>query len=346
MPKPARIDAVDAVKGMAIVLVVYGHVAQGVHHRGWWDSPAYSFQERFIYSFHMAAFFFCSGLFVRQSIGRSGAGQFVVQRMRTVLWPYLICVVTFGAEFVFGANAGLRHDFVHSILLPVLTGEASWFLPSLFLCLVLAVLTERLPDWLRFVAALALNLLWPATGIRIVDSAAHYFVFLAAGEWLNGHLEIILPMSRWRAVWRAAGSFLAVATWELLREHDVRVIVVLAGLLGTSGLFEMAAATSDTAFDRAARWLGEASLGIFVLHPLFQGATRLVLARVTSSHAVLPNVLIPTIVAVVIPGLLWHSRERLHIGFLFVFPWGAPKRGAADRAQPAFAARASGDSSR
>jgi fucose 4-O-acetylase-like acetyltransferase len=329
MPKPARISSVDAVKGMAIVLVVYGHVAQGVAHRGWWNSPAYAFQERFIYSFHMAAFFFASGLFVAGSIARSGAGQFVVQRLRTVLWPYLACVAAYSTESVFGANAAARNDFVHSILIPALTGEASWFLPTLFLCLLLAVLTQQLPAWLRFALATALNLLWPATGIRIVDSAAHYFVFLAAGEWVNRRVEGIVSIPRWAAMVGSLVAFGLVAFGNWSPMSSARIVVILLGLGGTLALFLLARATEGTAFDKAAVWCGEASLGIFVLHPLFQGATRLVLARITQSHAVLPNVLVPTLVAVVIPGMLWHCRERLHIGFVFVFPWGEPKRGMA-----------------
>jgi fucose 4-O-acetylase-like acetyltransferase len=347
MPKPPRISAVDAVKGIAIVLVVYGHVAQGVAHRGWWSTPAYAFQERFIYSFHMAAFFFASGLFVAGSIARSGAGQFIVQRLRTVLWPYLACVAAYSTEAVFGANAAARHDFVHSILIPALTGEASWFLPTLFLCLLLAVLTQRLPAWLRFALALATNLLWPATGIRIVDSAAHYFVFLAAGEWVNRRVEGIVSVPRWRAMLGslAAVGLVAFGNWSPM--SSARVIVIMLGLAGTLALFLLARATEATAFDRAAVWCGEASLGIFVLHPLFQGATRLVLARITRSHAVLPNVLIPTLVAVAIPGLLWHCRERLRIGFVFVFPWGEPKRSetAQDHAQPVLATQTTGSSS-
>lgn len=325
MPATRRIDMVDAVKGLAIVLVVYGHVAQGVHHRGWWGSPAYAFQERFIYSFHMAAFFFVSGLFARQSIAKSGPGSFVVQRMRTVLWPYLICVLSASSEFLTG-NFAVRRDLLHSVVIPALTGEASWFLPSLFLCLLLAVVTDRLPPWARSALALALNLLWPATSIRIFDSAAHYFIYVALGEWLNRRVDRVVPASRWLAVLGSVASFSLVALGNLIAERDLRIVVVLVGLAGILGLFHLARALRGTAFDRAARWCGEASLGIFVLHPFFQGATRLAMTRLIASHAVFPYLCVPTVIAVVCPGLLWHYRRTLRIGFLFVFPWGEPKR--------------------
>ena len=53
-----RSNIVDLVKGLAIILVVYGHTAQGVEHRGWWTGPGMAISENFIYSFHMPAFFF------------------------------------------------------------------------------------------------------------------------------------------------------------------------------------------------------------------------------------------------------------------------------------------------
>jgi len=317
---------VDFVKGVAIVLVVYEHVAQGVSHRGWWNSPVYFFQERFIYSFHMAGFFFVAGLFVQESIAKFGTGQFVVQKLRTVLWPYLfigafnIPIFLFGLERDSGA-----HDLVHAVLIPTLTGQISWFLPTLFLCLLLAVVTYRLPAWARFAAALALNLLWPENNPpTILDDVASYFVFLAAGEWVGGHIESVELIPHWATLAGSFAAFLLVAA-GVWNPAIGRSLAAPLGLAGTLGLFLLTRGLRDSVFETAAVWSGVASLGIFVLHPFFQGATRVVLARLTSTHMVLPNVLIPTLVAVIGPGLLWHSRKLLHIGFLFEFPWGAAK---------------------
>ena len=321
-----RIQAVEAVKGIAIALVVYGHVAQGVNHRGWWDSPAYFFQESFIYSFHMAAFFFASGLFVQSSLARAGAGSFVVQRMRTVLWPYVVCATLGGAISILGLNAAARsREFVHSVLIPALTGEASWFLPTLFVCLLLAMLTNRLPALARFALAAALCMLWPSTGLRIADSAARYFVFLAGGEWVNRRIERLETIPRWAALAGAAAAFGLSVPGNLSSFHDARAMWIALGFAGTLGLFLLAITLRGTVLETAACWCGVASLGIFVLHPFFQGATRILLARLTASHAVLPNVLIPTLVAILGPGLIWHYRDRLHLGFMFAFPWGTPK---------------------
>lgn len=343
-PDNRRIRVVEAVKGFAIVLVVYGHVAQGVAHRGWWNSQTYLFEERFIYSFHMASFFFVSGLFVSGSIERYGRGQFVIQRLRTVLWPYLFCALGDVVNVAFAQSSALHaKGWLHGLVIPVLTGEASWFLPTLFLCLMLAVITQRVPNWLRCVLAVALCVLWPGTRLRILDSVARYFAFLAAGEWVNRRIEGFESTRRLPALVGSIALFALVALGCMNWSIDARVLVIPLGLAGTGALFLLATGLRGTWFDSAAVWCGAASLGVFVLHPFFQGATRVVLARMATSHAALPNVAIPTIVAIIGPGLLWHYRKPLRIEFLFAFPWGEPKRKTAARAEAAVAGLVAGE---
>lgn len=58
-----RIVTLDIAKGLAITLVVYGHVMQGMGHRHLIDENFHRFSNTFVYSFHMPVFFFVSGLF-------------------------------------------------------------------------------------------------------------------------------------------------------------------------------------------------------------------------------------------------------------------------------------------
>jgi uncharacterized membrane protein YcfT len=59
-----RVLWVDAAKGFAIILVVFGHVLGGMMARGWLD-PEGPFRQlyNYIYLFHMPLFFMISGLF-------------------------------------------------------------------------------------------------------------------------------------------------------------------------------------------------------------------------------------------------------------------------------------------
>ena len=92
-----RSNLVDIVKGVAIILVTLGHTAQGMVHRGWWNTPSASFFRALIYSFHMPAFFFIAGLFVHGSIKRRGRLDFTAEKAKSILYPYLLFAVIYTA---------------------------------------------------------------------------------------------------------------------------------------------------------------------------------------------------------------------------------------------------------
>src|SRR5580700_2918929 len=135
-----RSNVVDIVKGIAILLVVYGHTAQGLVHRGWWAGPGASYSRTFIYSFHMPAFFFVAGLFVTGSIAKRGSKHFAVDKMRTILYPYvLFALISVTIEPLIGRFKSGTHAFHwNSFLTSVADGDISWFLFTLFVCLMLA----------------------------------------------------------------------------------------------------------------------------------------------------------------------------------------------------------------
>eukprot|EP00825_Cyclidium_porcatum_P040952 TRINITY_DN5288_c0_g1_i9.p2 TRINITY_DN5288_c0_g1~~TRINITY_DN5288_c0_g1_i9.p2 ORF type:complete len:143 (+),score=1.82 TRINITY_DN5288_c0_g1_i9:638-1066(+) len=88
---------VDYAKGIGIILVVYGHVARGVHSAGL-PLDEYWFRQvnSVIYSFHMPLFFFLSGLFFPASVAWQGASGVLIAKLRTVAWPYLLWSVVQG----------------------------------------------------------------------------------------------------------------------------------------------------------------------------------------------------------------------------------------------------------
>src|ERR1700679_1437490 len=85
-----RSNAVDIMKGIAISLMTFSHTSQGMFNRGWWGGPRYFFSYDFIYSFHMPVFFFAAGLFVMGSLERRGVRKFTLEKVKTLLYPYLL----------------------------------------------------------------------------------------------------------------------------------------------------------------------------------------------------------------------------------------------------------------
>ena len=235
MPVRERRLDLDRAKGIAILLVVLGHIVAAAPPTGaeWWDGPRYA-----LYRFHMPFFLYLSGYVAWLNGGVSfPAAQTLPQaarRAQRLLLPFfLLGLVVLVGKLV-------AQDLVHvdnraAGLLPglrdlVLTTEDSpatfiWFLLVLFLCSVLAPPVWRIagtPGLL--LAGLALMALEPPP-IAYLDRFARHALFFAAGVAVAQREARLLPLfTAWQPAWWAAfAAMLAAALggwlpgdWSLL----------------------------------------------------------------------------------------------------------------------------------
>lgn len=126
-----RVGWVDIFRGLAIVLVVFGHVGRGLDHRGLMHFEG-TFIDRWIYAFHMPAFFFAAGLFAARSLHR-GRRAFAVEKSRTVLWPYFVWSMIYIVSLRFaGGVSNTAFDPMMFARLPYEPVGNYWFLYVLF----------------------------------------------------------------------------------------------------------------------------------------------------------------------------------------------------------------------
>lgn len=90
-PDMNRNKLIDALKGYACLLVVFGHVIIGIRTSG---APVPAFMEtaeRFIWSFHIDLFMFLSGFVYTLTGGRKGKGRltFLRDKLLSLGIPYL-----------------------------------------------------------------------------------------------------------------------------------------------------------------------------------------------------------------------------------------------------------------
>jgi fucose 4-O-acetylase-like acetyltransferase len=323
-----RSNMVDIVKGIAIILVAYGHTAQGMVHRGWWAGAGADYSRTFIYSFHMPAFFFVSGLFVAGSVAKRGNKRFAADKLKTILYPYvLFAVISVVLEPLIGRFKSDPKPFHWNVfLLNLADGEASWFLLVLFVCLMLAMLTVRVPAWLRFlIAALigAFVVMASYSGPPVFSDVLREFCFVAAGMWAGSH---IYRLERIGTATAAAG-FIFLATFQaaivLVYGADVlgRWIYIVAGLTGTAGLFLLAKLLDTYRCGDCLAWFGRASLAVFLMSAFAQGATREILLRVFHTREFWLQLLLPSMFATLLPAIVWYQQDRWRVGGLFRWPF-------------------------
>ena len=157
-----RISWVDGAKGLAIVLVVYGHVAGGLEAADTLKagSPWLAVRD-WVYLFHMPTFFLLSGLFAHRTITRSW--QTVIgNRTRTLAYPYVLWTgIYLLAQMLMTRFANHPPDVGGAArLLWQPYGYGLWFLYCLWLISLLyhGLLLSRLPKAAILLGALALHL--------------------------------------------------------------------------------------------------------------------------------------------------------------------------------------------
>lgn len=188
-----RIEWVDVLKGIAIILVVIGHNSDRDHLRFYW-----------IYGFHMPLFFFLSGYVFHMKTGVD-FNTFVSKKFQSLIVPYIVFS---------GISIWLYCTFINTSLQVLKTfwfasriemgGETPyntslWFLPSLFLIEVYFFVLERNISNVYLKAALILAT--SVTGFMLtqksvalplsLDWSMYYLLYFVLGNIIRKHTDKI-----------------------------------------------------------------------------------------------------------------------------------------------------------
>ncbi|HEX5284684.1 MAG TPA: acyltransferase [Bryocella sp.] len=325
--KPAaRSMLIDAVRGMAISLVALGHTNQGMTHRGWWGASNVGTRlDITIYAFHMPAFFFVSGIFIIASVQKRGPGRFTIERLRTLIYPYVLWSVidVAAGNALTRYTAQARIEWSH-FLPGLIRGYGIWFLPTLFACQVFGMALRKLPGPVILAIALVAYYFMPQTGVNWFDLAVRFFPFVAAGMWMGRGYERLERIPRWAGFVGAVALLAALLAatykpWTLYQN-----IVLLSGAIGILMLMMLARSFGRSKLARVFAWIGEASLAIYMAGEYAQGLVRqlMVWAHVITPY---PQLILPTLAAILVPSWMYAHRVRLRLGWLFVAPFWEPR---------------------
>lgn len=175
----------DMARGIAILLVILGHVLQclALYEYQYDENWAYLL----IYSFHMPLFMFISGLLFSRSIEKYSLVDLIKKKSLQLLYPYVLW-----SFFVIGGNyvSMFLRDKNTKIVDVIHTTSLYWFLISLWLsCIIVAVLyklTYRFYSKLFYIAICILAVVWFLVGVR--DRNAWMYIFFSLGIILSQHI--------------------------------------------------------------------------------------------------------------------------------------------------------------
>ena len=285
--RPTRLSEVDTAKGMAIALVVFGHmIARDLKPRGndWW----LIFHEH-LYSFHMAFFFFLSGYVFFLHPPSQWASRLRKTAARLVPAYLLFALIVFLAKVVairvLHVDRPIKQPIDEILLLVTRPTESFaqflWFIVTLLMiCTVVTVLREWITHHLSaallaFFALHVLSVTNHVTTLLALHQLARYTIFFLLAAACHRRLEAWTSALS-RAGWVFVGAFLVV-----LGALPYEWLPTVAGLLSLPALLAVAM--------RIDRWpplrgplqyLGRNTLTIYLMSSLAMGLVRGIVLKV------------------------------------------------------------------
>jgi uncharacterized membrane protein YcfT len=209
-----------------------------------------------------------------------------------------------------------------------------WFIYLLPVFFVVIKLTKRVPVWVMWPFAAALEIWHPTTGWMVPDEFAARFVYIYTGYVLAPHIFKVAKRVQdnpWNgfvmlALWAPVnGTFVAMG-WEKLP-----FISLALGLLGAAAVIRAGALLSRTDFAKPLRYCGHNSIVIYLAFFLPMAASREVLLKLGTVSDIGTICAIVTLCGVFGSLAMYWAANAIGARFLFERPsrfWLTPKPAA------------------
>lgn len=285
MEKKSRLDFIDVAKGLAILLVLLGHLLSND-----------LLLKKAIYAFHMPIFFIMAGFFIPDKPFK----VFVYRRTSTLIAPYLIFAMLFGMlalknilPVLYATNQSLLFSKSNGML---------WFLPCLFFALVFGHLMKGIVKrnylfaFITIVASLTIGYLlnnhyhncsvmlfqrWGlpfAIDIVLMGTAfvitGYLFTYNKGLDWLKNCsrpqlvlASLLVFTSLFSIFYHTCKSYPQMATGDVGNWYIYYIIAVAASL----GLLAFSQLIASLRHNSWIIWLGRNSLTIFLVHRMLTG---------------------------------------------------------------------------
>ncbi|PUZ20304.1 Fucose 4-O-acetylase [Chitinophaga costaii] len=345
-----RLPWIDYARGIAILLVLYRHIYEGITRAGIGNGQ-YAYLEDaniIFYSFRMPLFFILSGAFVRKSLQKRSTGELIKNKFNILLYPYLVwCVIQITLQIILSkyvnANRSLV-DYGYIFLYPRRLDQF-WYLYALFNVSVLYILTSqklKLRVWQQLVIGFAMYMLSSYVSIHNIDlgfvhDILRFYGFFALGDLIGGKL-LDKSMYKYYSSWWTFLALLpvfAVSQYYFLHkniqmggtmfvEEYQPLLFLVISLAGCAFMANIAFLLQRYAVVRILRIVGFHSLYIYVSHVLVASACRIVLVKVLGIQSVPLLLVICLIFAAVIPILLY--RTAMYFGAWWLYSLERPRK--------------------
>lgn len=300
-----RLHWIDIAKGLAIVLVVYRHVFEGIARAG---LPAKEFSvlehaNILFFSFRMPLFFMVAGMFVAKSVAARGIRGFAAEKVSTILYPFLVWgILQISLQLLLSryVNADRSFSSYIDLLIRPRRIDQFWYLLALFNTFLLFVWCRKLlRENARALVLLGFGLYYLSSLLNayridtgLLYDVLHYFVFMAFGNYLGawalgggvakvaGNISQLVGLAVVFIATQALFLFLNVeASDASYVEQKMPALYLLIATVGAFSIMVFSQLLSKSFLNRVLSGIGRYSLQVYVMHVLLASATRMVLVK-------------------------------------------------------------------
>ncbi|CCH56133.1 acyltransferase 3 [Fibrisoma limi BUZ 3] len=324
-----RLRWIDYARGIAILMVVYGHLVGGVSRTGADMDATLLLIPATLYNFRMPLFFFVSGLFLERSLQKRQVSGFLRNRFSTILWPYLLWgALQIGTQILLSSRTNSKKDISHLLYLfydPQKTDQF-WYLAALFNVAVVFALTYQVFK-IRGLWQIALGLAFRfmsdyLEGFSLLHNFMYFYIFSAIGY----NMSRLILEKNWLAKaslgrWALAlmPIFVAGQWYWFTHKDDINTFLHMGiAFVGMVMIVFLCYALSKRDSLPVLRFIGYHSLYIYLIHVFIISGTRIAFTAL-GIHSIPVIVLTGFILGVGLPILFFHVAMRLGGWFLFSF---------------------------
>ncbi|UYQ95240.1 acyltransferase [Chitinophaga horti] len=338
----SRLPWVDYARGIAIILVLYRHIYEGISRAGLSDQKfAYLEHANIIfYSFRMPLFFILSGIFIGKSLSKRSVQTLISTKFNTLFWPYLVwslLQVTLQLLLSNYVNADRTlNDYWYIFVFPRRIDQF-WYLYALFNVSVLYIITRekfKFQVWHQLVLGAVAFGVSSWLSVNKIDlgfgyDLLHYYVFFALGDLISDKLlnkEMYAKYASWKTFAILLPVFiigqyyfleknLAMGDYEYVEAFQP-VIFVLIAVSGCAFMANLAFILQKFNVMQWLRWIGFHSLYIYVSHVLVASATRVILVKAGITYVPL-MLAICLVLALIIPIIVYNVAVSVGAWWLY-----------------------------
>lgn len=336
---------IDYAKGIAIMLVVYRHVFEGLKLSGI-DMSLYAYLEYaniFFFSFRMPLFFIVSGLFVSASLRKKGLKGYVESRSKTILYPYFLWGFIQLTLQIFFSKYTNGHptlsSYLHLFYLPREIAQF-WYLYALFnvSCLYAFSLYILKISPIRNLA-IGLLFFWVSglcyrehIQIGFISDILHYYIFFSLGDLIHQYIldskkvkllgsrkffyYLIFPFVICQSYFLSQNLSHNIPKYMYVEYYEPFSFLIIS-IVGCSFVISSSFILQKIGAAKWLQYLGRNSLQIYVAHVICFAAIRIMMNKLFHIENV-PFLLISGIFAgLVFPLIINAIAQRFNLWWIF-----------------------------